>query len=103
MFGKSFRCIDCIHYGGTLSDGRSMCMEKGPIRDIICCKNFSGSKEINQNNKTKKENTPLPFDCRSCLYFNKSESSVNSGTGECTKFPGKIFNGEKRKPCVFFK
>ena len=105
MFGKGISCNDCVYYAGKLSDGKPMCMKRGPLNDIICCRRFHRQEEAPDGKKQRKDHFSdiAEEKCALCRYFKSEKEDCFFTSGECMKFPGKIFDGEKRAGCAFYK
>jgi hypothetical protein len=100
MFGNGINCRSCKHYGGTISDGNILCMENGPLIDVSYCEKYKYEEcgeKISEINETKTSN------CLLCNYFSKHTSEKVKNFGECSKFPGRLYNGGKRNSCGFYK
>ena len=107
VFGKGISCHDCLQYAGKLSDGKPMCMKYGPLIDITCCRKFQKQK-ICPVSKDEKENAQADSrragnKCVHCRYFKEKKRARVPSSGECMKFPGRIFRGEERIACSLFE
>lgn len=104
MFGKGFSCIHCNSYAGRLSDGKPMCMKRGPLQDIICCVRFHKKEEKETAENTDPFFKTAGYDCTQCCFFREKEAVTGEiSSGECMKFPGRVFRGGKRGGCIFYR